>query len=105
MDLTRCYLAHQLEGCEQVVGEDRGPAEEEDRHDQDQHVDHLDHHDDSDCDENDEQVLSKNIINLVTFLVSSSLLKVRGADAIICKRRYYFTGECSFEISLRLFSA
>ena len=44
----KCYLAHQFEGSQQVVGEDGGPAHEEDRHDQDQHVDHLGHHDDDD---------------------------------------------------------
>ena len=38
--------AKQLKGSQRVVGEDGGPAEEEDRHDQDQHVDHLGHHDD-----------------------------------------------------------
>ena len=54
--------AKQLKGSQRVVGEDGGPAEEEDRHDQDQHVDHLDHHDDGDRDEDDEQVLSKNMI-------------------------------------------
>ena len=54
--------AKELKGSQCVVGENGGPAEEEDRHDQDQHVDHLDHHDDSDCDENDEHVLSKNMI-------------------------------------------
>ena len=54
--------AKQLKGSQRVVGEDGGPAEEEDRHDQDQHVDHLVHQDDGDCDENDEQVLSKNMI-------------------------------------------
>ena len=31
----------ELKGSEGVIGEDGGPAEEEDRHDQDQHVDHL----------------------------------------------------------------
>ena len=31
----------ELKGGEGVIGEDGGPAEEEDRHDQDQHVDHL----------------------------------------------------------------
>ena len=54
--------AKQLKGSQRVVGEDGGPAEEEDRHDQDQHVDHLDHQDDGDRDEDDEQVLSKNMI-------------------------------------------
>ena len=49
--------AKQLKGSQRVVGEDGGPAEEEHRHDQDQHVDHLDHQDDG-----DEQVLSKNMI-------------------------------------------
>ena len=44
----KCYLAHQFKGGQQIVGEDRGPAHEEDRHDQDQHVDHLGHHDDDD---------------------------------------------------------
>ena len=34
-------LSKKLEGGKEVVGEDRSPAEEEDRHDQDQHVDHL----------------------------------------------------------------
>ena len=42
-------LSKKFEGGKEVVGEDRSPAEEEDRHDQDQHVDHLgedchDHH-------------------------------------------------------------
>ena len=54
--------AKQLKGSQRVVGQDGGPAEEEDRHDQDQHVDHLDHQDDGDRDEDDEQVLSKNMI-------------------------------------------
>ena len=54
--------SQELKGCEQVVSEYGGPAEEEDRHDQDQHVDHLDHQDDGDRDEDDEQVLSKNMI-------------------------------------------
>ena len=31
----------ELKGSEGVIGEDGGPAEEEDCHDQDQHVDHL----------------------------------------------------------------
>ena len=31
----------ELKGGEGVIGEDGGPAEEEDCHDQDQHVDHL----------------------------------------------------------------
>ena len=31
----------ELKGGEGVIGEDWGPTEEEDRHDQDQHVDHL----------------------------------------------------------------
>ena len=31
----------ELKGSEGVIGEDGGPAEEEHRHDQDQHVDHL----------------------------------------------------------------
>ena len=40
-------LSKKFEGGKEVVGEDRSPAEEEDRHDQDQHVDHLgeDRHD------------------------------------------------------------
>ena len=33
--------AQELEGSQEVVGEDWCPAEEEDCHDQDQHVDHL----------------------------------------------------------------
>ena len=33
--------AQELEGGQEVVGEDGSPAEEEDCHDQDQHVDHL----------------------------------------------------------------
>ena len=55
-------LSKKFEGGKEVVGEDWSPAEEEDRHDQDQHVDHLDHQDDGDSDEDDEQVLSKNMI-------------------------------------------
>ena len=35
-------LSKKFEGGKEVVGEDRSPAEEEDCHDQDQHVDHLD---------------------------------------------------------------
>ena len=31
----------QLKGGQQVEGEDGGPADEEQEHDQDQHVDHL----------------------------------------------------------------
>ena len=68
-----------LKGGEGVVGEDGGPAEEEDRHDQDQHVDHLD----------EKRVLKKDEKKtkwFATFLVSASLLKVRGA-AIIWKKR------------------
>ena len=34
-------LSKKFEGGKEVVGEDRSPAEEEDCHDQDQHVDHL----------------------------------------------------------------
>ena len=33
--------SQELEGGEEVEGEDGGPAEEEEDHDQDQHVDHL----------------------------------------------------------------
>ena len=33
--------AQELKGGQEVVGEDWSPAEEEDCHDQDQHVDHL----------------------------------------------------------------
>ena len=81
----------ELKGCEGVVGEDGGPAEEEDRHDQDQHVDHL-----------------VKIINLIlkqdkkktkwgaTFLVSASLLKVRGAAIIWKKRKIDFSSKSSF---------
>ena len=46
--------SQELEGCEQVVGEYGGPAEEEDRHDQDQHVDHLDHHNDDEEEDGDD---------------------------------------------------
>ena len=35
-------LSKKFEGGKEVVGEDWSPAEEEDCHDQDQHVDHLD---------------------------------------------------------------
>lgn len=38
---ARVAGAQHLEGGQQVVGEDGGPAEEEHRHDQDQHVDHF----------------------------------------------------------------
>ena len=39
--IASSHLSKKFEGGKEVVGEDRSPAEEEDRHDQDQHVDHL----------------------------------------------------------------
>ena len=90
--------AKELKGGEGVVGEDGGPAEEEDRHDQDQHVDHLwkvgKHVDHlwktglwrkSPLESWKKRKKMKKSGNH-TFLVSASLLKVRGA-AIIWKKR------------------
>ena len=39
--IASSHLSKKFEGGKEVVGEDRSPAEEEDCHDQDQHVDHL----------------------------------------------------------------
>ena len=39
--IASSHLSKKFEGGKEVVGEDRSPAEEEDRHDEDQHVDHL----------------------------------------------------------------
>ena len=39
--IASSHLSKKFEGGKEVVGEHRSPAEEEDRHDQDQHVDHL----------------------------------------------------------------
>ena len=86
-----------LECSQCVVGEDRSPAEEEDRHDQNQHVDHLEER----CYDHDHYVhvcncvifwklKKENIIKgQVTFLVSASLLKERGA-LIICRKENRF---------------
>ena len=58
-------LSKKFEGSKEVVGENWSPAEEEDCHDQDQHVDHLD----EDC--HDHHLTARDTKEVKSFLLPS----------------------------------